>query len=103
MHFFWFCTALAAIAGGVVLLATLILGEGTPKVTAGATIALCIVVIPYVFTRAIEGWQTATRRAEMSAGTKRRGTSSSGAASAKAAAALPASSFKSSVGSPAHE
>ena len=45
--------------------------KGAPQEAAGAAIALCIAVIPYVFTRAVEGIGKASWRKEMLAELKR--------------------------------
>jgi hypothetical protein len=65
MKFFWLVTALAACLAGATLAATLATSSGAPQQAAGAAIALAIAVIPYVFTRTVEGWQEADWRRQM--------------------------------------
>ena len=65
MRFFWLSTGLFAVIAALIVFATLASAKGAPQEASGAVIALCCAVIPYVFTRAIEGWQTATWRREM--------------------------------------
>lgn len=62
MQFFWACTGLFSVFSALVLYMTLKEAKGAPQEAAGAAIALCVVIIPYVFTRAVEGWQQATWR-----------------------------------------
>jgi hypothetical protein len=63
--FLWVVTLLAACVSAFVFAAAIVGAKGAPQEAAGAAIALCIVVIPYVFTRAIEGIGTASWRKEM--------------------------------------
>lgn len=65
MRLFWLFTAIFAVVAALILFAALMTAKGAPQEASGAAIALCCAVIPYVFTRAIEGWQTATWRKEM--------------------------------------
>jgi hypothetical protein len=65
MRFFWLCTGIFAVFAALILFATLASAKGAPQEASGAAIALCCAVIPYVFTRAMEGWQTATWPQEM--------------------------------------
>jgi len=65
MIFLWVITVLAACVSALVFALSMAGAKGAPQEAAGAAIALCIVVIPYVFTRAIEGIGTATWRKEM--------------------------------------
>ncbi len=65
MHFFWLSTGIFAVFAALILFATLAGAKGAPQEPSGAATALCCAVIPYVFTRAIEGWQTTTWRREM--------------------------------------
>lgn len=74
MKFFWVCTLLASILAGAVLAFGLLMAKGAPQEAATAGVALCLAVIPYVFTRAIEGVAAATWREKML-----RATESSGA------------------------
>ena len=71
MRFFWVCTLLAACIAALVLVATLVMAKGAPQEASGAAIALCIAVIPYVFTRAVEGMEAAAWRREMLKESKR--------------------------------
>jgi hypothetical protein len=71
MKFFWLATAVAASFAVVVLLGTLATSTGAPQQAAGAAVAVAVAVIPYVFTRAIEGWQTSTWRQAMLDETKK--------------------------------
>ena len=72
MRFFWLSTGIFAVFAALVLFATLPGAKGSPQEASGAATALCCAVIPYVFTRAIEGWQTATWRREILDEVKRR-------------------------------
>ena len=72
MRFFWLFTGIFAVIAAFILFGTLASAKGAPQEASGAAIALCCAVIPYVFTRAIEGWQTATWRSEMLDELKRR-------------------------------
>jgi hypothetical protein len=54
MGFLWFCTSVGALIGALILGVTLVGASGAPQESAGAAIALCFAVIPYVFTRAFE-------------------------------------------------
>lgn len=65
MSFLWICTLLASVLAGLVLVASVVGAKGAPQEAAGAAIALCVAVIPYVFTRAIEGIGQASWRREM--------------------------------------
>lgn len=65
MRFFWFVTLLASIASGLVLAGGWIFAKGAPQEAAVAALALCIVAIPYVFTRAIEGFATTSWRRQV--------------------------------------
>lgn len=65
MVFFWVVTALGAGLGALTLLATLAMSTGAPQQAAGAAIALAFAVIPYVFTRALEGCGTPAWRKAM--------------------------------------
>lgn len=54
VKFLWVITALACIPSGALLLLALV-AQGAPQQAAGAAIAVAVAVIPYVFTRAVEG------------------------------------------------
>lgn len=53
--FCWLVTLLATIAAVFVFVETLSLAKGAPQEAAGAAMAMTIAIIPYIFTRAIEG------------------------------------------------
>ena len=53
--FCWFITALASCAAGYLVVVTAASAQGEPQDAAGYLLALAIVVVPYVFTRAVEG------------------------------------------------
>lgn len=55
ISFSWVITILATVVAVGVLLLTFGAAKGAPQEAAGAAIACAIVVIPYVFTRALEG------------------------------------------------
>lgn len=76
MHFLWLGTAIFALLSVLIVFATLAGAKGAPQEAAGAAIALCCAVIPYVFTRAVEGWQTSTWRRELLEEIRRLGSSS---------------------------
>jgi hypothetical protein len=65
MKFFWVCVALAAALAALVLVGGLATANGAPQQAAVAAVAVAIAVIPYIFARAIEGWESATWRALM--------------------------------------
>jgi hypothetical protein len=51
----WVITAIATLPAAFYLYLAVMFGGGAPQQAAGAAIALALVVIPYVFTRAMEG------------------------------------------------
>jgi hypothetical protein len=51
----WGITAFATLPAAICLLATFSGSASAPQEAAGAAMACAIVIIPYVFTRAIEG------------------------------------------------
>jgi hypothetical protein len=53
--FCWVMVIISSIIATFVLLFAIIGANGAPQEAAGAAIAVAIVIIPYVFTRAIEG------------------------------------------------
>src|SRR5579862_8988756 len=55
MPFFWGVTLLAALAAGFELFTTLAFAASAPQQAAGAALAVAIVAVPYVFSRAVEG------------------------------------------------
>lgn len=61
----WVATLLGAIIGGFQFLNAMLLATSAPQQAAGAAMALCWVVIPYVFSRAIEGMVNARWRIDM--------------------------------------
>ena len=58
-------TLLAACVSGFVLFAGVGTAKGAPQEASAAAIALCIVVIPYVFTRVCQMMQTARWQEQM--------------------------------------
>lgn len=52
---FWLVTLLAAVGGGFLLLRALTAAESAAQQAALAALAVAIVAVPYVFTRAFEG------------------------------------------------
>ncbi len=71
IHFLWFLSLMGSIAGGFMLLVAISASNGAPQQAAGAAIALGLAVIPYVFTRCIEGSDTANWRKQMLAEAKK--------------------------------
>ena len=59
--FCWVITIIASILAAFVLIGTVVGSSGAPQEAAGAAISAAIVIIPYVFTKAVEGL---TNRAE---------------------------------------
>ena len=53
--FCWFITALASCAAGYLVVVTAASAQGEPQDTNSYLLALTIVLVPYVFTRAVEG------------------------------------------------
>lgn len=52
---YWYAiAALSTIVGGLVLFFTVIGSDSAPQQVAGAAIAACIAIIPYVFARCID-------------------------------------------------
>lgn len=51
--FCWIITLICCIIAGLTLVATMTSSNGAPQEAAGAAIACAVVVIPYVFTRAV--------------------------------------------------
>jgi hypothetical protein len=51
----WVITAAAGLLASFVLAATAIVARGAPQQAAGAAMALGIVVIPYIVTKALDG------------------------------------------------
>ncbi len=71
MAFFWLATIAAAIAAAMLLAFGLLLGGGgAPQQAAVAAIALAVAVIPYVFTRALDGMAQSSWRKKMLAALK---------------------------------
>lgn len=64
MAFLWICTFLAACLAALTAGYAVVAG-GAPQQAAAAAIALCIAVIPYIFTRACEGMENSRWRREM--------------------------------------
>jgi hypothetical protein len=65
MIFLWACTGLGSALGLLFLMSVLATAKGAPQEAAGAAIALCCAVLPYVFTRAFEGVSAAAWRREL--------------------------------------
>lgn len=65
LAFFWLCTLLGVLVGGLTFFGMMMGATGAPQQSAGAAMALCWAVIPYVFTRAIEGFYTSDWRTKM--------------------------------------
>lgn len=55
MQLFWVVTLIAACAGGFQLANTFVMANSAPQQAAGAALAVAITIVPYVFTRALEG------------------------------------------------
>ena len=53
--FCWFITALASCAAGYLVVVTAASAQGEARDATNYVLALTIVVVPYVFTRAVEG------------------------------------------------
>lgn len=51
--FCWVVTIICCVIAGILLIDTAFASEGAPQQAAGAAIAAALVVIPYVFTRAV--------------------------------------------------
>lgn len=62
MLILWFLTAVCAIISTLQFAATVTSAESAPQQAAGAAIAAAGVIIPYVFTRAIEGFLIVYRK-----------------------------------------
>jgi hypothetical protein len=54
--FCWIVTVLAACMAGFQLLFTMTSAQSAPQQAAGAALAAATVIVPYVFTRAMEGF-----------------------------------------------
>lgn len=54
MKFFFFLALLGTLIGSFILISTLMQAKGAPQEAAGAAIALCFGVLPYVFARCVE-------------------------------------------------
>ncbi len=65
MFICYIITFVAAIASALILVAGVGAAKGAPQEAAVAAIALCIVVIPYVFTRVCQMIQTARWQEQM--------------------------------------
>jgi hypothetical protein len=51
----WALTLVGTLAAGGVLALTILTATGAPQQAAGAAVSVAVAVIPYVFTRAVEG------------------------------------------------
>ncbi|MCX7366741.1 MAG: hypothetical protein NTV97_33680 [Alphaproteobacteria bacterium] len=67
----WILTLVAAGFAAMTALGGVVSAKSAPQEAAVAAIALCIAVIPYVFTRALDGIAATTWRKEMLAAAKR--------------------------------
>jgi hypothetical protein len=65
MVFLWACTGLGSVLGVLILMSVLATAKGAPQEAAGAAIALCCAVLPYVFTRAFEAVSEGSWRREL--------------------------------------
>jgi hypothetical protein len=65
LAFFWLCTLIGIAIGALQFAAVMVGSGGAPQQAAGAAMALCWAVIPYVFTRAVEGFYTSDWRSKM--------------------------------------
>lgn len=54
---FWLLTMLSCMVGGFFLMIALLASTGAPQEAAGAAIAVAFAVVPYCFTRALEGFR----------------------------------------------
>jgi hypothetical protein len=64
MRYVWLLPMLGSFIGGIDFLFSTLTADNAPKQAAGAGIALCWVVLPYVFARACEGIAASERREE---------------------------------------
>jgi ribosomal protein L40E len=62
MAFLWICTVLMACVAALFGFDAQVNAKSAPQQAAGAAIALCLAIIPYIFSRAIEGVVTASWR-----------------------------------------
>lgn len=60
MVFLWIVTILGCLAGGIALLDGL-MENSAPKQGAGAALAAAFAIVPYVFTRSVEGLRNVGR------------------------------------------
>jgi hypothetical protein len=65
LGFFWMITILATGVAFFVLFVTFARSSGAPQEAAGAALAVAIVVIPYVFSRACQAMYDADRQAKI--------------------------------------
>lgn len=65
MNICWLTVLLCACAAALAAFSGLAAAKGAPQEAAVAGIALCIVVIPYIFTRSLEGMAQTTWRKTM--------------------------------------
>ncbi|MCF8534081.1 MAG: hypothetical protein K9G48_13820 [Reyranella sp.] len=75
MPFLWVCTMLASVVGGLVFAGGMLGAKSAPQEAAVAAMGLCIAIIPYIFTRAIEGIGQAKWRRDMLAELKKQAAS----------------------------
>lgn len=60
----WILTLIGAAFGGFTVLVTLAASQSAPQEAAGFAMACALAVVPYVFTKAIEGMGSTTREEE---------------------------------------
>lgn len=65
LGFFWIITIFATVVACLVLFVTFARSTSAPQEAAGAALAVAIVVIPYVFSRACQAMYDADRQAKM--------------------------------------
>lgn len=61
MKFCWIVTLLSAVAAGFTLIWTTLFATSAPQQAAGFANACALAIVPYVFTRAIQGLASDTR------------------------------------------
>lgn len=65
MKALWVLTLIGAIFGGLTILITLATSKGAPQEAAGFAMACALAVVPYVFTRAVQGMGAASTHDEV--------------------------------------
>jgi sugar phosphate permease len=64
MRYVWLLPMFGSFIGGIDFLFSTLTADSAPKQAAGAGMALCWVVLPYVFARAVEGIAAPERNEE---------------------------------------